>query len=48
MFYCMYTFMPDKGIRYFIDGPEPPCECWELNSGPQEEQPVLITDEPSL
>ena len=26
----------------------PPCSCWELNSGPLEEQPVLLTSEPSL
>jgi hypothetical protein len=25
-----------------------PCGCWELNSGPLEEQPVLLTTEPSL
>ena len=32
-----------------IDGCEPSCACWELNSGPQEEQPVvLLTTEPSL
>jgi len=24
------------------------CGCWELNPGPLEEQPVLITTEPSL
>ena len=30
-----------------IDGCEPPCGCWELNSGPLEEQPVLFTTEPS-
>ena len=24
------------------DGYEPPCGCWELNSGPQEEQTVLL------
>ena len=24
------------------------CSCWELNSGPQEQQPVLLTTEPSL
>jgi hypothetical protein len=30
------------------DGCEPPCGCWELNSGPLEEQPVLLTSEPSL
>ena len=30
------------------DGCEPPCSCWELNSGPLEEQSVLLTAEPSL
>ena len=25
------------------DGCEPPCGCWELNSGPQEEQSALLT-----
>ena len=29
-------------------GCEPPCDCWELNSGPLEQQPVLLTSEPSL
>ena len=27
---------------------EPPCGCWELNSGSLEEQSVLLTAEPSL
>jgi hypothetical protein len=30
------------------DGCEPPCGCWELNSGPLEEQSVFLTTEPSL
>ena len=30
------------------DGYEPLCGCWELNSGPLEEQPVLLTAEPSF
>jgi hypothetical protein len=30
------------------DGCEPPCGCWGLNSGPSEEQSVLLTTEPSL
>ena len=30
------------------DGCETPCGCWELNSGPLEEQSVLLTTEPSL
>jgi hypothetical protein len=29
-------------------GEEPPCGCCELNSGPLEEQSVLLTTEPSL
>ena len=31
-----------------IDGCEPPCGCWELNSRPLEEQPVLLATEPPL
>ena len=31
-----------------IDGCEPPLGCWGLNSGPLEEQAVLLTAEPSL
>ena len=30
------------------DGCEPPGGCWKLNSGPLEEQPVLLTTEPSF
>ena len=30
-----------------IDGCELPCGCWDLNSGLLEEQPVLLTTEPS-
>jgi hypothetical protein len=29
------------------DGCETPCGCWELNSGPLEEQSVLLTAESS-
>jgi hypothetical protein len=31
-----------------MDGCEPPCGCWDLNSGPLEEQSMLLTAEPSL
>jgi len=31
-----------------IDGCEPPSGCWGSNSEPLEEQPVLLTTEPSL
>ena len=27
---------------------EPPCDCWELNSGPLDEKAILFTYEPSL
>jgi hypothetical protein len=30
------------------DGCEPPCDCWELNSGPLEEQSVLLISETSV
>jgi hypothetical protein len=30
------------------DGCEPPCGCWDLNSGPLEEQSVFLTAESSL
>ena len=39
---------PEEGIRSITDGCEPACSCWELNSGPLEEQLVLLTAEPSL
>jgi hypothetical protein len=40
-------------ILDITDGCEPPCGCWDLNSGPSEEQSlnresVLLTSEPSL
>jgi hypothetical protein len=45
----MYTPTDQKRARDLItDGCEPPCGCWELNSGPLEEQPVFLTSEPSL
>jgi hypothetical protein len=31
-----------------MDGCEPPCGCWDLNSEPLDEQSVLVTAEPSL
>jgi hypothetical protein len=30
-----------------MGGCEPPCGCWDLNSGPSEEQSVLLPTEPS-
>ena len=43
---CMSACMMKEGIRTQY-GCEPPCGCWGLNSGPLEEQPVLLTPEPS-
>jgi hypothetical protein len=31
-----------------IDGSERPCECWELNPGPVQEDLILLTSQPSL
>ena len=53
--FIMYTIfclcMPAGQKRapdLITDGCEPPCGCWELNSGPLEEQAMLLTTEPSL
>jgi hypothetical protein len=37
-----------RACNLITDGCEPSCGCWELNSGPLEEQSVLLTTEPSL
>jgi hypothetical protein len=47
----LLTCMPAHQRRapdLVIDDCEPACGCWELSSGPLEEQPVLLTAEPSL
>ena len=45
----VYACRPEEGTPDLItDGCEPPCGCWELNSGPLEEQAMLLTSEPSL
>jgi hypothetical protein len=41
MYVSTLSDTPEEGI-----GCEPPCSCWELNSGPLEEQSVLLTSEP--
>jgi len=49
LFVCLFVF---EGVRFprneIADSFEPTCGFWELNSGPLEEQPVLLTTEPSL
>ena len=50
---CEYTVTVFRHTRRghqipITDGCESLCGCWELNSGPLEEQPVFLTAEPSL
>ena len=49
--FFLSVYMPAGQKRapdLITDGCEPPCGCWELNSGPLEEQAMLLTTEPSL
>jgi hypothetical protein len=47
--HCCYLKTHQKrSLGTITDGCESPCGCWELNSGPLEEQLVLLTAEPSL
>jgi hypothetical protein len=39
---------PEEASDPITNGYESPWDCWELNSGPLEEQSVLLTAEPSL
>ena len=43
---CTHTCQ-NSALDPIIDGCEPPCDCLDLNSGPLEEQPVLLTIEPT-
>jgi hypothetical protein len=50
---CKYTVAVFRHTRRghqisLMGGCEPPCGCWDLNSGPLEEHWVLLTTEPSL
>jgi hypothetical protein len=36
------------GIRSIAHGYEQPCDCWELNSGPMEDETVPLTTEQTL
>jgi hypothetical protein len=42
---CAGVGSPTTGVA---DSCEPPYECWESIPGPLQEQPVLLTTEPSL
>jgi hypothetical protein len=44
---CLQTHQK-RASDLITDGCESPCGCWELNSGPQEEQPVHLTTALSL
>ena len=37
-----------KASDLIMDGCEPPRGCWDLNSGPSEEQSMFLTAEPYL
>ena len=53
-FICMCDCTTEEGIKQkkasdpIIGSFEPPCGCWDLNSGPLEDQAVLLTAESSL
>jgi hypothetical protein len=47
-FMCPLLQTHKRASDPITDGCEPPCGFWELNSGPLEEQSVLLTVEPSL
>jgi hypothetical protein len=44
---CLHTHQK-RASDSITDGCEPPCGCWELNSGPLEEQPLFLGAESSL
>jgi hypothetical protein len=47
--HCHYLQTQQKmALDPIIDDCKPPCGCWELSLGPLEEQPVILTTEPSL
>ena len=52
LFMCLVHLPPEESVGTPVTGIthicEPPCACWESNLGPVEEQPVLLTAEPSL
>ena len=51
LIYYTYSFWPTGQKRVpdpITDNCEPSCRCWELNSGPLQEQAMLLTSEPSL
>jgi len=45
---CCFQTHQKRASDSITDGCEPPCGCWDLNSGPLGEQSVLLSAEPSL
>jgi hypothetical protein len=45
--HCSLQTHQKRAADPITDGCEPPCGCWELNSGPLEEQLALPTTKPS-
>jgi hypothetical protein len=45
---CMSVWSVGSPGAEVVDSCDPPCECWELNLDPLEEQPVLLTAGPSF
>jgi hypothetical protein len=43
---CLQT-LQKRASDFVMDDCEPPCGCWDLNSGPLEEQSALLTTEPA-
>jgi hypothetical protein len=44
---CSLQTQQKKALDPITNGCESPCGCWELNSGPPEEQVVLLSAEHS-
>jgi hypothetical protein len=47
-YYSCLQIHQKRASDLIMGGCEPPCGCWDLNSGPSEEQSALLTPEPSL
>jgi hypothetical protein len=47
LFIIISTYTGAGVSDLIMDGCEAQCGCWDLNSGPSEEQSVLLTTEPS-
>jgi len=48
LFFSPHWCSVSMHVSEITDSYELPCGCWDLNPGSLEEQPVLLTAEPSL